>query len=128
MPEDENASAAGPGREREEASDIDEEARARERQRDCAERSERAAADVGEDIEPSAYPVSAADLATEYADQPIDMPNETETVGDVFDRLEGEFDSPAQVREALYGAITGEAAGPEEYNRERDLEAIDDEE
>jgi hypothetical protein len=45
----------------------------------------------------------------------------------VFDRLEDEeeYDNPEQVREAVYGAVTGEAAGREEYNEERDLGAVD---
>ncbi|PSQ10454.1 hypothetical protein BRC93_09575 [Halobacteriales archaeon QS_5_70_15] len=59
-------------------------------------------------LEDRSYPVSSAELGAEYADQPIDLPNETETVGDVFDRLDQEFDSAAEAREALYGELTGE--------------------
>lgn len=71
------------------------------------------------------YPVSSEDLAVEYSDQPLDLPNETETMGDVFDRLvDEEFDSPAAVREAVYGALTGPAGIPTEYNDERDLEEL----
>ena len=64
--------------------------------------------------------MSSAELGTEYADQPIDLPNETETVGDVFDRL----DSAVETREALYGELTGEAADKEEYNLEGPIEDL----
>lgn len=37
------------------------------------------------------------------------------------------FDSRQDVREVLYGEITGEAAGTEEYNPERDLDALEEE-
>lgn len=73
------------------------------------------------------FPVSSEELAEQYGDQSIDMANETESLGSVFDRLEDEeeYDNPEQVREAVYGAVTGEAAGSEEYNEERDLGAVD---
>ena len=64
--------------------------------------------------------MSSAELGTEYADQPIDLPNETETVGDVFDRL----DSAVETREALYGELTEEVAGNEEYDLEGPIEGL----
>ncbi|MBZ6493920.1 DUF5789 family protein [Natrinema longum] len=74
------------------------------------------------------YPVTSEELATEYGNEPIDMPNETESLGSVFDRLAGEqYDSPEAVREAVYGEVTGEAGSPDEANAERDLEELDDE-
>lgn len=75
------------------------------------------------------YPVSSEALATEYGDQTIDMMNETESLGSVFDRLANEqYESPQEVREAVYRDITGETGGDEEYNTERDLETIDESE
>lgn len=73
------------------------------------------------------FPVTSEELAEQYGDQSIDMANETESLGSVFDRLEDEeeYDNPEQVREAVYGAVTGQAGGPEEYNEERDLGAVD---
>ena len=74
------------------------------------------------------YPTTTEELASEYADQPLDMPNETESLGSVFDRMtqREEFESPQEVREALYGELTGEAErdSPGEYNEERDLQEI----
>ena len=100
--------------------------RARERQRDRAEHVENILDDVEADVSERQYPVRSEELATEYADQPIDMPNETESMGSVFDRLDDEYDTPREVREALYGELTGEAGEPNEYNDERDLEALDE--
>jgi len=43
------------------------------------------------------YPVTSEELATEYADQPLDLPNETESLGSVFDRLVDErFETPEE--------------------------------
>jgi len=73
------------------------------------------------------YPVTSEELAVEYGDEVIDLPNETESLGSVFDRLVDErFESPEEVREAIYNELTGEAAGPEEYNDERALGELDD--
>lgn len=72
------------------------------------------------------YPVSSEELAVEYGDETIDLANETESLGSVFDRLADEqYETPTEVREAVYGEITGKAAGMEEYNAERDLDAVD---
>lgn len=74
------------------------------------------------------YPVRPEELATEYSNQPIDLANETESLGSVFDRMtdRDEFDSSEEVREALYDELTGEAEGQSkgEYNDERDLREI----
>ena len=73
------------------------------------------------------YPVSSEELATEYADQPLDLPNETESLGSVFDRLVDErFDTVEEAREALHAEITGTAGPDDEYNEERDLEGLDE--
>ncbi|WP_455449283.1 DUF5789 family protein [Natrinema thermotolerans] len=107
----------------------------RDRAQDSAERRKAERADntesileaVERDLGELEYPVTSEELATEYADDPIDMPNETESLGSVFDRLAGEqFDSPEAVREAAYGEITGEAGGPNEANPERDLRELDE--
>lgn len=73
-----------------------------------------------------AYPTTGEELAAEYATTEIDLPNETESLGSVFDRLEGEqFESAAEVREAVYGEITGEAGTKNEFNAERDLDELE---
>ncbi|SEO47060.1 hypothetical protein SAMN04487948_102573 [Halogranum amylolyticum] len=74
------------------------------------------------------FPVTTEELATEYADQPLDLTNETESLGSVFDRMTDydEFDSSEEVREALYNELTGKADGrtQNEYNDERALEDV----
>lgn len=74
------------------------------------------------------YPVTGEELSSEYATDPVDLPNETESLGSVFDRLANEeFESAAAAREAIYGELTGEAAGRREANPERDLGRLDEE-
>lgn len=102
--------------------------RAEQRKAERAEHTESILDDVERDLGAIEYPVSSEELATEYANEPIDMPNETESLGSVFDRLAGEeFESAEEVREAVYGEITGQAGDVNEANAERDLESLDDE-
>ncbi len=100
--------------------------RARDRQRERTEHVENILDEVETDIRDRKYPVRSEELATDYADQPIDLPNETESMGSVFRRLEDEYDTPEEVREALHGELTGEAGGRGEYNEERDLERLEE--
>lgn len=73
------------------------------------------------------YPTTSEELAAEYADQPLDLPNETESLGSVFDRLVDErFESAEEAREALYAEITGPAGSDAEYNEGRDLEELEE--
>ncbi|MCH7661772.1 MAG: hypothetical protein IH933_14745 [Euryarchaeota archaeon] len=108
--------------------DRDPQESARERQRERAEAAESAARDeFGGMLSGHKYPATSEELATEYAQDPIDMPNETESIGSVFDRLEGErFEDAAEAEEALYNELTGSEAGPEEYNDERDLSEVEE--
>lgn len=100
---------------------------AAERQSERADIVEGLLQEVESQLDDPKYPVRSEELAEMYADQPMDLPNETETLGDVFDRVGEKFDYRQDVREALYGEITGEAAGPAEYNPERDLDQLDQE-
>jgi hypothetical protein len=105
----------------------DEQRHARERQRERTESVETMLGEAGELLGEHKYPATSEELAIEYGDQPLDLANETESLGSVFDRLVDErFESAEEAREAVYGEITGEAAGPEEYNDQRDLDALDD--
>jgi hypothetical protein len=99
------------------------------RSRERAERAERASTELEGYFGEFEYPVSSETLATEYGDQTIDMMNETESLGSVFDRLADEqYETPQEVREAVYRDISGAAGGEEEYNTERDIETIDESE
>lgn len=102
--------------------------RAESRQSERADSAESILESVERDLGSLEYPVSSEELAAEYATDPIDMPNETESLGSVFDRLAGEqYDSPEAVREAVHGELTGEAGSPNEANPERDLSSLDEE-
>jgi len=100
---------------------------ARERQRERTESVEDMLGQAGEMLGKHKYPATSEELAAEYGDQPLDLMNETESLGSVFDRLVDErFESAEEAREAVYNEITGAAGGPEEYNDERDLVELDD--
>jgi hypothetical protein len=73
------------------------------------------------------FPTTSEELAVDYGDEPIDMANETESMGSVLDRLEDErFENIQEVEEAISNELTGSEAGPEEYNDERDLTELED--
>ena len=100
--------------------------RAEQRKSEVADRTESILDDVELHLGDMEYPVTSEELASEYANEPIDLPNETESLGSVFDRMTDEqYDSPEEVREAAYGEITGEAGTPNEANDERDLDELD---
>jgi hypothetical protein len=102
--------------------------RAAERQHQRAESVAAMADRVGRLLGEHKYPTTSEELAVEYADEMLDLPNETESLGSVFDRLVDErFESPAEAREAVVNELTGEQAGPEEYNDERALSGLSDE-
>ncbi|MFB6169559.1 MAG: hypothetical protein ABEJ06_00275 [Haloarculaceae archaeon] len=100
----------------------------RDRKHEMAEHTERILAEAEELLAEHDYPANAAELAEAYAHQPADLPTDTETVGDVFDRLSERYDSAEEAHEALLNEITGDAAGAEEYNDQRDLEGLTTEE
>src|SRR6056297_1758132 len=94
----------------------------RKRQRERTESVEKILGEAGQMLGEHKYPATSEELAAEYGDQPLDLQNETESLGSVFDRLVDErFESAEAAREAVYDEITGGAAGMEEYNDERDL-------
>lgn len=102
---------------------------ARRRQHERTEHVESILDRAGDLLGEHKYPTTSEELATEYADETLDLPNETESLGSVFDRLVDErFESAEEAREALYHELTGEAGGSEEYDASRDLQELDDQE
>ena len=100
----------------------------KQRRHDRTQTVEDMLGDVGM-FDESKYPATSEELAVEYADQEIDLTNETESLGSVFDRLVDErFETPADAREAILNELTGQAAGDEEYSDGRDLRTMDDDE
>ncbi|MFC4248895.1 hypothetical protein ACFOZ7_18535 [Natribaculum luteum] len=102
--------------------------RAERRQSERASTTESVLEEVEHHLGDVEYPVRGEELAASYGTETIDLPNETESLGSVFDRLANEeFESSAEAREAIYGEITGEAGDVHEANPERDLERLDEE-
>jgi hypothetical protein len=100
---------------------------ARERQHERAEHVESALEDTEGLLDEAKYPTTSEELSVEYADETIDLPNETESLGSVFDRLVDErFETPDAAREAVLNELSGAAAGREETNEDRALNELDD--
>jgi len=100
-----------------------------DRRRARTETVEDALGHVGGLLEEAKYPVTAEELSVEYGDEVLDLPNETESLGSVFDRLVDErFESADEAREAVYHELTGRADGPAEYNEQRPVDPLDDDE
>jgi hypothetical protein len=81
-------------------------------------------------VQGSSYPTDASSLQAEYATARDEVTNETEALGDVFDRMvPEEYDTPEDAREAVLGELTGRAGFEHgdlaEYNPERELDAMD---
>lgn len=101
--------------------------RAERRKSEQADETESILDDVERHLGDLEYPTTSEEIAAEYGNEPIDMPNETESLGSVFDRLAGEqYDTPEEVREAVYGEITGQAGSLNEANTERELSSLDE--
>lgn len=95
--------------------------RARERQRERAAHVESIVASVERDIDADAYPVRSEELVTAYADEPLAVSDEAESLGRVFDRLETEeYRSPTDIREALVDELSASDSGDAERSEVRD--------
>jgi len=100
--------------------------RAAKRQHKRAAVSERISERVDGLLGDRKYPTTSEELAVAYEDTMLDLPNETESLSDVFDRLVDErYESVDEAREAAVNELTGEAGGPSEYNDERPLSELD---
>lgn len=99
-----------------------------------SERTQELEEGLREELGAMSYPVETSDVQAAYADGRIDVPNETEALAVAFDRLTDDetYETEQEVREELLGEITGEAGREQgdmnEYNPERDLEEIDEQE
>ena len=72
---------------------------------------------TGEVIDDHEYPATTEELIEEYGDRTLELPNGTETVGDVLARLESEtFETPEDARFAVYSAVSDKAVGRVGYS------------
>lgn len=94
---------------------------AEQRQHEMARRTEETLAGVREDLGEQTYPASAEEVAAMYADQPSDLPNETEWVATALERIDTSFEDEQAAYEALvtvfeegqHVGIRSDAKGPE---------------
>jgi hypothetical protein len=101
-----------------------------EHERDLAEHVEGTLRAMETAIRGSRYPTNASSLKAAYSTARDEVPNETESLADVFDRLvPEEYDTAEDAREAILGELTGRAGEEHgdfaEYNLERELDAMD---
>ena len=72
---------------------------------------------TGDVIDDHDYPATTEELIENYGDRTLELPNGSETVGDVLARLESEtFDSPEEARFAVYSAVSEDAVGRVGYS------------
>ncbi|SEW25208.1 DUF5789 family protein [Natrinema salifodinae] len=72
---------------------------------------------TGDAIDDHEYPATTEELIEEYGDRTIELPNGTETVGDVLARLGPEtFEAPEDARFAVYTAVSNKAVGRVGYS------------
>ena len=84
------------------ANDADDvEDAAAERQHERASTVEDVLSTVREDLGRQSYPTTSEELSARYADRPLDTPNETESLGSAFDRLDNSFEDAEEAYHAL---------------------------
>ncbi|RQG93998.1 DUF5789 family protein [Natrarchaeobius chitinivorans] len=72
---------------------------------------------TGDVIDDYDYPATTDELIAEHGDRTLELPNGTETVGEVLTRLESEtFQAPEDARFAVYTAVSDKAIGRVGYS------------
>ena len=72
-------------------------------------------------LEEHAYPVNSEDLSAQYGETILELPNETESLGSVFDRLgDDEYDSPMAAKEAVLDAVSAASPDPTTAGADRE--------
>ncbi|WP_232686767.1 hypothetical protein [Halobacterium zhouii] len=106
---------------------------AAQRENERAEHTEETLEAVDAVVGNSSYPTNASELNETYGNTPGDLRNETESLGDVFDRMapDQEYETEQEAREAVLAELEGESgAGPgdrAEYSSDEELDALDSE-
>ncbi|PSQ16807.1 hypothetical protein BRD02_04270 [Halobacteriales archaeon QS_8_69_73] len=92
-----------------------------ERKHEHAEAVEEILDAVDPALEEHAYPVNSEDLSAQYGETVLELPNETESLGSVFDRLEDdEYDSPMAAKEAVLDAVSTTSSDPTTAEADRE--------
>ena len=85
---------------------------AERRQHERAETTENVFAEVRRDLGEQKYPVTSEELGSYYADDLLDLPNETESLGSVFRRIDDRFEDA----DAAYEAFVTEFGAEERFS------------
>ena len=94
---------------------------ARERKREHAEAVEEILDAVDPALEEHAYPVNREALAAQYGETVLELPNETESLGSVFDRLaDDEYGSAMEAKEAVVHDVSGATLDPTVAGEDRE--------
>lgn len=86
-------------------SDVEDESIRRKNDRESS--IEDVLASVRTDLGDRSYPTTSEDLAATYADGPIDLPNETESLDSAFDRMDDQFEDADEAYRALLSEFEG---------------------
>lgn len=62
---------------------------------------------VRADLGRQSYPTTSEELATTYGSTTTELPNETESIGSAFDRIDEQFDDATEAYEALVAEFEG---------------------
>jgi hypothetical protein len=74
---------------------------------------------LADELDDHSYPTTTSELVAEYGDYEVELPDGTQSFGDILDGLEGEdeeYDSADQVRQMIYNMVGSEAVGREGYS------------
>jgi hypothetical protein len=84
---------------------VDDAAEARKHERTAT--VEEILARVRADLGRQSYPTTSEELATTYGTTTTELPNETESIGSAFDRIDEQFEDPTEAYEALVMEFEG---------------------
>lgn len=74
---------------------------------------------LADELDDHSYPATTSELVDEYGDYEIELPDGTQSFGDVLGTLEGddeEYDSADEVRQMIYNMVGSGAVGREGYS------------
>lgn len=95
----------------------------RERKHEHVEAVDEILENVDPALEEHAYPTNPEELSARYGETTVELANETESLGDVFDRLaDDEYDSAMEVKEAVLDSVSGATPDPTTAGADREPE------
>ncbi len=74
---------------------------------------------LADELESHSYPTTNSELIDEYGDHEVELPDGSESLGEILGTLEGEdqeYDDAEEVRQMIYNLVGAEAVGREGYS------------